>query len=232
MSRHYATPAGDAAVDALRACFEERPVVVLSDLCRALHASARTVFRVLNRVGYLTSFSHTGRYFTLQTVPRFDERGLWFYEGVGFSRQQTLRATLVRLVKQSVAGATHDELQAIVRLRVHDTLRLLVRAGLIRRELVEPLFVYLDSDSSRARSQLARRHKMVSEQDATPPLDPARVIEVLLSVIRRPHATPGQIAEALSLRGLSVAQAQVEQTFARYELGKKTASSRSTRSKR
>lgn len=232
MSRHHDTPASDAAAEALRKLFEERPVAQLEDLSRALHCSSRTVFRVLKRVGYLTSFSHTGRYFTLTAVPRFDERGLWFHEHVGFSRQGTLRSTLVRLVEQSSAGATHEELQDVVRIRVHDTLRLLVNAGLVGRELLDALFVYLDINPAKARSQMDQRRRLLAKDATCPPLDAGRVISVLLAVIRQPRATAGQLSASLALQGTSVTERQVQETFARYSLGKKTERSRSRHSKR
>jgi hypothetical protein len=232
MSLNHAKPACDTAADALREWFRAHPVAQLDDLCRALHASGRTVFRVLKRVGYRSSFSHAGRYFTLVDVPRFDQRGLWFHEDVGFSREGTLRSTLVRLVVQAPAGATHEELQATVRLRVHDTLRSLAQAGLVVRELVDALFVYLNANPRAARAQRAERRRLFAARSAAPlpPLDPARVIEVLLAVIRQPRATASQVAASLGTRGFAIDEKQVEETFARYELGKKTARSRSRRS--
>lgn len=230
-SRNHAVPASDAAVDALRKRFEAQPVAELGDLSRTLHTSTRTVFRVLKKVGYLSSFSHAGRYYTLADVPRFDERGLWFYEHVGFSRERTLRSTLVSLIERSPAGSTHEELQIIVRLRVHDTLRSLVHGGLVGREIVEALFVYVDADPAAARSQMDRRRQLLAARAAAPqpPLDAARVIDVLLAVIRQPHATPSQVAASLRLRGIVLSEKQVEETFARYELGKKTGRSRRSR---
>jgi hypothetical protein len=58
------------------------------------------------------------------------------------------------------------------------------------------------------------------------------VIDVLVAVIRAPGAHAEAIACALRARGLTVSDAQVAEVFARYDLGKKTARSRSTRSQR
>jgi hypothetical protein len=236
MSRNHAIKeaAGGAAVDALRTWFSGHPIAELDDLRRTLGGSTRTVFRVLRRAGYHSSFSHAGRYYTLADTPRFDERGLWFHEHVGFSRHGTLRSTLVRLIEQSPAGNTHDELSAVVRLRVHDTLRSLVAADLIGRERVEALFVYLAAAPAVAGAQLARRREMLAAHRAAPPppVDATRLIEVLLGVIRKPHATAAQIAQTLRLRDLAVSDEQVEMIFTHYSLGKKTARSPSTRSRR
>src|SRR5207253_876297 len=99
---------------ALHKLFRTRPVALLSDLRKALQTPSRTtVFRVLSSMGYLASYSHAGRYYTLKRIPQFDPRGLWHYRQIGFSSQRTLRATLVHLVETSPAGQTHEELQDV-----------------------------------------------------------------------------------------------------------------------
>jgi hypothetical protein len=54
----------------------------------------------------------------------------------------------------------------------------------------------------------------------------------LVAVIRAPAASARQVANALGRRGVDVSETQVEEVFARYVLGKKTARSRSRRSRR
>ena len=47
--------------------------------------SRRSLFRDLAGLGYLTSYSHAGRFYTLADIAEFDERGLWFFRNIGFS---------------------------------------------------------------------------------------------------------------------------------------------------
>lgn len=222
----------------LEKLFRRKPVARIDTLRKVLGVRSRTtVFVVLKTAGYLTSYSHAGQYYTLRHIPTFDAQGLWFHGEVRFSKHGTLRATIVVLIKQAPAGYTHDELQALVGLRVHDTLRDLVEARQIARETVEARYVYLDVDPSTAKVQLAQRHEMQQHQKArettsSPPLDAARVIDVLLAVIREPRASTVKVAAALREGGRGVTDAQVEEVFRRYELGKKTAPSRSRRSRR
>jgi hypothetical protein len=227
------TTAGGAAVDALHRWFRSHPCTDLDQLCRVLRASGRTVFRVLARAGYLSSFSHAGRYYTLADRPQFDELGLWFCDDVGFSRHGTLRATLKHLVERAPAGHTQEELRSLVRLRVHDTLRDLVEAGELGRRLIETLFVYLSADGARAKVQVAKRKELLAARPSVPAtVDAGRVIEVLLAVLRRPGAGAADVAADLRLRGVVVSDEQVAATLAHYAVGKKTTRSRSTRSPR
>src|SRR6266550_3561358 len=158
---------------ALHKLFRTRPVALLSDLRKALQTPSRTtVFRVLSSVGYLASYSHAGRYYTLKRIPQFDPRGLWHYRQIGFSSQRTLRATLVHLVETSPAGQTHEELQDVLLLRVHNTLRLLVRARELHPARVIDILVDLlhhPEDEARAVCQRLRAggHPVTPEQIET-----------------------------------------------------------------
>src|SRR5256886_16316853 len=102
----------------LHKLFRTRPVALLSDLRKALQTPSRTtVFRVLSAAGYLTSYSHAGRYYTLKRIPKFDSYGIWLYRDIGFSLHGTLRATVIHIVEKSPAGQTHGELQDMLQLQ-------------------------------------------------------------------------------------------------------------------
>jgi len=52
-----------------------------------------TVFRKLKQLSYRTSYAHRGSYYTLDETAQFDEKGLWSFNSVWFSREGTLLAT-------------------------------------------------------------------------------------------------------------------------------------------
>ena len=62
-----------------------------------------SVFRRLRELGYLSSYTHNGRYYTLAGVPDFDENGLWFHRGIGFSQVGTLKETAAQRLKRTAA---------------------------------------------------------------------------------------------------------------------------------
>ncbi len=146
-----------------------------------------------------------------------------------------MRATVEALVQQSASGYTHEELSRLLRIRVHDPLRTLVQAKCLGRECVEALYVYVSASARTARAQLKQRRGSQTTAAApppSPPLDTARVIDVLLAVIHAPDACAGDVGTELRRQGRAVSDAQVEELFSRYHLGKKTAHSRSRRSPR
>jgi len=205
--------------------FSRQPVADLQTIRHVLGTPSRTtVYRVLSELGYLTSYSHAGRYYTLEEIPDFDEQGLWVRGEALFSKYGTLRATIVRFVQEAPAGQTHAELRERLRLRVHDTLRQLTKASEIGRVQLERLFVYVSVEEAVARAQVAERRRELDSQPPLPALpSPIAIIEVLLEVIHsaQARAEPATIAARLNARGVAVTAGQVEEIFRRYGLDEK-----------
>ncbi len=77
----------------------------ISMLCQTLGTQSRmSVFRRLKEIGYPSGYTHADRYYTLRNLPQFDDGGLWFHRGIGFSVFITLRNTVIEAVKSSVNG--------------------------------------------------------------------------------------------------------------------------------
>jgi hypothetical protein len=222
------TSAPDLA--ALYKLFRTRPVALLSDLRKALHTPSRTtIFRRLRAVGYRTSYSHAGRYYTLAGIPQFDPRGLWRFRQIGFSSQGSLRATVIHLVETSPAGQTHEELQNVLHLRVHDTLHFLVDAGALQRKSFRDAYVYLSAKKKQASRQWAQRQQL-SPPPAPQELNPARIIDVLVDLVHHPRDEAPAVSRRLRSSGHRVTPEEIEAIWARYDL-KKTPRSRSKRSR-
>ena len=212
-------------LSALDELYRTKRVALLDDLREALHTQSRTtIFRVLSAAGYQTSYTHAGRYYTLKRIPKFDSHGIWLHRDIGFSLHGTLRATVIHIVEKSPAGQTHSELQDVLQLRVHDTLRLLIQDHALTRKQFQDAYLYLSSKPKRASAQWAQRQQLAST--AVPAeMEPPWVIDVLVDVIRHPSDDAGAVSRRLRALGQSVTAEQVEAVFTRYDL-KKTAHSR------
>jgi hypothetical protein len=144
--------------EALRALLRERKIATMPELKAALGTTAdMTVFRKLRPLGYRTSYSHRGKYYTLAEVANFDEIGLWSVGAVRFSRHGTLVRTCEALVQEAPQGYTVAELEARLHVGVGDALRKLLREGRIGREDASGSAVYVAADGRRRREQLRAR---------------------------------------------------------------------------
>lgn len=211
---------------ALKNLFRRTPVAQIGALYQALKTRARrSVMRRLKSVGYFSSCTHAGGYYTLREIPHFDRFGLWFCGDVGFYRGGTLKTAVRDLVDKAEAGRTHRELQDLLRVQVHNALLDHVRGSrIMRKSLDKRGGVYLSADASRAAKQWARRQ--AQKKCAAVPLGPltaAMTVEVLAEVLQSSQVfvTPEQVVRRLHHQGVGVPLAHVQWVFERYELGKK-----------
>jgi hypothetical protein len=80
----------NSAQDRLVLLFDRKKCWTIEELTDSLGYSSISVRRFLKGVGYYSSFTHNSMWYTLHSIPSFNRRGLWFYEGIGFSRHGNL----------------------------------------------------------------------------------------------------------------------------------------------
>jgi len=207
-----------------------RRVVEMGDLLGVVQTTSRmTVFRHLSGIAYLCSYSHAGRYYTHKDIPQFSVDGLWFYDSIGFSQNGSLKKTVTFLVHNSEVGRFHSDLERQLRIRVHNVLLDLVKSSQIDRMKVEGQYLYLSTEEARRNRQIEQRDKLSAQVSRVPAvLSEVMVIEVLAEVIRQSdrRPRPDQVASALAIRGLPIAENDVAAVFDHYEVEKKTPDSR------
>lgn len=148
-------------------------IATLEQLSGALGpASPITVFRKLDQLHYRTSYSHRGRYYTLDRFARFDGNGLWSHDAVWFSRFGTLVDTAAAFVNRSPSGYFAAELDQALHVSVQDSLLQLVNQGRLVRQQISGLYLYCSADPAQRQRQLqARQAAITSAVAATQLLD-------------------------------------------------------------
>lgn len=188
----------------------------IESLAKELSYSVPSVRRFLAEVGYFSSFTHNGVWYTLRSIPRFGEDGLWFHKDVGFSRVGSLTRTLVELASRSAAGMTAEELGAKLRCRCHSVLVQLYRQGRLQRHKIGTSHLYLATDPLIAAVQ---RQSFESLSRPHPPAEVA--VLILVEFIRNPDSSFEQLAREVSCnRGITLHAAQIEDLFDRHGLKK------------
>ena len=136
-------------------------VCTLDEIKRALGTeSPITVFRKLRELAYQTSYSHSGKYYALKSTCQFNEEGLWTFRKAWFSVYGTLVDTAKRFVNQSPKGFTNSELDQALHVETRLSLSILLKRGLVFREKIDGVFVYVSKDDQ------IRRRQIVARQDA------------------------------------------------------------------
>ena len=154
----------------LRQFLRRNRVATLPQLKEFLGTEANiTMFRKLKELSYRTSYSHRGSFYTLDEIAAFDDRGLWSFDSVWFSRHGTLLATAEVYVTQAPAGYFASELESILHVPVKEPLLRLVEQDRITRQTASGLYLYCACNSRMRQQQLEARQVLRESAAAASP---------------------------------------------------------------
>jgi hypothetical protein len=127
--------------------FQAERVLEIGTVKKIIGTTSRmTVFRKLKELGYYSSYSHSGKYYTLGSIPVFDSNGLWSYGCVRFSNSGNLMETIFA---------------PLLHVFVHNAVGKLFVSGRLLREQIGDQYLYLSPVL--AESQFLARKKMLTQ---------------------------------------------------------------------
>ncbi len=132
---------------------DEKRILTMDELKNILGTQSRmTVFRKLKELNYITSYSHSGKFYSLKRIAKFNSLGLWFIDSVLFSKHGTLVESVKHFIDQSKGGHTASELVKYLKVKVDDVLFSLLKNKIIQRQKISGIYVYF-SKNNRTRKQ-------------------------------------------------------------------------------
>ncbi len=71
----------------LLSCLNNKKIMTIDELKSTLTTQCRmTVFRKLSMLAYISSYSHSGKYYSLKRIARYNKNGIWSYQSALFSK--------------------------------------------------------------------------------------------------------------------------------------------------
>ncbi len=147
-------------VELFRSC----KIATMPELKEALGTEVDvTVFRKLKKLAYRTSYSHRGRYYTLNEIALFNDLGLWAFRSVWFSRYGTLVKTCEAFVTASEAGYFAEELDNGLHVETKAALLNRFREGRVGRDEISGRSLYCSAAPGTREHQVAVRRLQESK---------------------------------------------------------------------
>ena len=121
----------------------EKKIASKEEIKKVLGTSSRaTMYLKLKELGYLSSYSHCGKFYSLKRIAKFNDQGLWSHRDVYFSKYGTLFDTIPAIVNDSINGYTVSELERILNVKAANPLSGLVANKTIFRSKHAGVYVY------------------------------------------------------------------------------------------
>lgn len=209
----------------LREAFMKHLVINTKDVYKIIQTSSRTTaYRYLKKLDALSSYSHSGKYYTLKELADFDKYGLWHHGDISFSKYGTLMNTIAHLVTISNSGKSCSELAKQQKVYVQNALLSLVKSKKIAREMIDGVYIYLSTDPDQSKKQIHNR----CTQEQIIPVPNWLLIQIFLAIIRcmDGHVSVKKVLSQLKKQGHTVTLDQVNNVFKQYSLEKKTLDSK------
>jgi len=156
---------------------------MIKPLSEKIEYSMPSIRRFLANIGYFSSLTHNGRWYTLSHVPRFNHAGIWFCDTIGFSKSGSLTQTIIHLINRSQQGLTAEEIITKLRSRCHSILVGLCRSGKLQRYKLGRSNIYLSVDPDIC----VQQRRLIDQQNLpSVPLAAEIAVLVLAGAIRHP----------------------------------------------
>jgi hypothetical protein len=192
----------------------------MEQLCNSLNYSAISIRRFLKQLGYFSSFTHNSKWYTLSSIPEFDNNGLWFYNQIGFSRHGNLKQNIVHFINKSSHGLSAKQLAESLSIPCHAVLNHMYNSGAIDRFKSQSDFVYVSSADRRKKQQLMRLQSQTVTVTAPQELNPQPAVYVLVEYIKNPQASFSELSKAVAKRQVIATPKAIARFFAKHDLKK------------
>ncbi len=150
-------------VNALKSLLQKEKAATMEKLKSVLDTTVNmTIFRKLRELSYITSYSHSGKYYTLAHIPNFDKYGLWNHNSVLFSKHGNLQQTVQAFIESSENGYSVSELKKILVVEVKEPLLILFRKKQIARKKIAGYYVYFSTNLEKKEKQFLQRNNQGS----------------------------------------------------------------------
>ncbi len=191
--------------------FKQQKVLTFATLCFLLQLSGATVRRRLKEWEVLSSYNRGGQYYTLPSIPEFNKQGLWKHEGAFFSKQGTMKDTVIHLVQISARGLSNSELEEILGTNPNSYLPQCKGLAGIRREKHKRAVVYFSADEAMYQWQKKKRFPPEPSALKLPP--DALSIIILVELIKHPNSMPAKLSQILRRTGHMIDVLLIENLF-------------------
>ena len=200
-------------IKAVEDLFHIHNVLTISELAQHLDCAEITARRQLHLVGYVSSYTHNSRYYSIKSIVKFDQHGLWCYNNICFSKYGTLKRTITHLIDNSTAGMTVSQISHILRIKYYAPLNLFYKNGCFNRIKHDKQFIYLSKQENIYQQQL-NYYKQAGD------LKPQTAIQLLIEYINNPNATCGQLSQALGRKNFKVTTEAIHSFFEQHDVKK------------
>ena len=130
-----------------------KKIQTFEQILKQVNCSEVTLRRDIRWMKGITSYTHQGRFVTLEDIPEFDHNDIWFYNNIGFTKFKTSLELIVHLINHSKEGLTREQIQKILKIQIFQQIQTLLKRNKLYRSKIGNKYIYLPEELSRNKKQ-------------------------------------------------------------------------------
>lgn len=201
--------------------FEQKKYWLIEQLCLQIDRAEISIRRYIKQIGYYSSFTHNSRWYTLKSIPKFDKNGLWFIDGIGFSKHGNLKKTILHFINKNHQGLRARDLQKLLSTPCYAVLNHMYKSKLIDRVKSASGFIYISANETKKQHQLHRIQAQQTQVVAKLQLNAITAVYVLVEYIKNPDASFKELSIAVTKYQVIASSEAIERLFEEHDLKKK-----------
>jgi hypothetical protein len=196
-------------------------VSTFDDILARMACSTITLRRDLNSLKGITSYTHRGTYVTLPDIPAFDETGIRFCKGVGFTTFKNSFELIVNTINEAKNGITREELEAMLRIKISKQIQILMEKGRLHRVKLGAKYCYISAELAKDKNRQFELLGVDIEDHIDKKVRLVDLVAVLKVVLAEHEIDIKNLKKLVRKYSLDVPVQKVEQLILTYDLTSK-----------
>jgi hypothetical protein len=177
--------------------FEKSDFLTMAQLESLMGVAMQTVRNHLKAAGAISRYNKRGMYYTLPTIPHFNENGVWQSEGICFSERGSLKKTFIYLITSSDKGMTSTEISDALLMPADQIINIYRHLPEVQRESINGRYIYFSSEMDVQPQQKEMRIGFENTKNKSKNLSSESGISILVEMIKNPSLEAKEIAKQL-----------------------------------
>lgn len=201
--------------------FKQKKYGSIEQLRLEIDRAEISIRRHLKYIGYYSSVTHNSRWYTLKSIPQFDQNGLWFIDGIGFSKHGNLKQTILHFINKNAQGLLARDINKLLATSCYAVLNHMYKSRSIDRVDSASGFIYISTNETRKQRQLHRIKAQQTKTDVRLQLNAISAVYVLVEYIKNPEASFKELSIAVKKHQVIAPPEAIERLFEEHDLKKK-----------
>jgi len=208
-------------IEAVQKVIRENTIQTFETILNKMNCSSITLRRDIKAISGVTSFTHRGKYITLEDIPVYNEFGIWFYRNIGFTKFKNSFDLIISVINNAEKGITKKEIEKILRIKISKQIQILLSRKQLNRIKLGAKYFYLSEELSKNKKRQMQVLPFEIEECFDRKVNISDLVAVLKVALAEYQIDMNNLKKLIGKYSLQVPIKKIEKLVLKYDLSSK-----------